>query len=95
MVSFRGCSNPRDKPQNNTVDRDENGRLYYTYYRGSDEAIKNKDFKKVLVIGNEGLGISSGVKKNSDVVVGIPMRGKINSLNASVSAGILIYRMDD
>ena len=51
--------------------------------------------KKVLVIGNEGLGISSGVKKNSDVVVGIPMKGKINSLNASVSAGILIYRMDD
>ena len=51
--------------------------------------------KKVLVIGNEGIGISSGVKKNSDVVVGIPMKGKINSLNASVSAGILIYRMDD
>ena len=51
--------------------------------------------KKVLVICNECLGISSGVKKNSDVVVGIPMKGKINSLNASVSAGILIYRMDD
>ena len=50
--------------------------------------------KKVLVIGSEGIGISNAVKKNSDVVVAIPMSGKINSLNASVSAGILIYRMD-
>lgn len=50
--------------------------------------------KKVLVIGSEGIGISSVVKKNSDVIVAIPMSGKINSLNASVSAGILIYRMD-
>ncbi|MGN1378934.1 MAG: 23S rRNA (guanosine(2251)-2'-O)-methyltransferase RlmB [Bacilli bacterium] len=50
--------------------------------------------KKVLVIGSEGIGISSVVKKKSDVVVAIPMSGKINSLNASVSAGILIYRMD-
>lgn len=50
--------------------------------------------KKVLVIGSEGIGISSAVKKNSDVIVAIPMSGKINSLNASVSAGILIYRMD-
>ena len=50
--------------------------------------------KKVLVIGSEGIGISNAVKKNSDVVIAIPMSGKINSLNASVSAGILIYRMD-
>ena len=50
--------------------------------------------KKVLVIGSEGIGISNAVKKNSDVVVAIPMSGKINSLNASVSAGSLIYRMD-
>ena len=50
--------------------------------------------KKVLVIGSEGIGISNAVKKNSDVVVAIPMSCKINSLNASVSAGILIYRMD-
>ena len=40
--------------------------------------IANEKNKKVLIIGNEGLGISSGVKKNSDVVVGIPMKGKIN-----------------
>ncbi len=49
--------------------------------------------KKVLVIGNEGKGISKIVKDNSDFIVSIPMKGKINSLNASTSAGILIYGM--
>lgn len=49
--------------------------------------------KKVLIIGNEGKGISRLVRENSDVVVSIPMKGEINSLNASTSAGILIYGM--
>jgi len=49
--------------------------------------------KKALIIGNEGSGISKRVKDNSDVVVSIPMKGKLNSLNASVSAGILLYGM--
>ena len=49
--------------------------------------------KKVLIIGNEGKGISNVVKAASDVVVKIPMKGKINSLNASVATGILIYGM--
>ena len=49
--------------------------------------------KKVLIIGNEGSGISNIVKDNSDVVVSIPMKGSINSLNAGVSAGILLYGM--
>lgn len=44
-----------------------------------------------LVIGNEGSGISEKVKKNCDFLVKIPMKGKVNSLNASVSAGIVIY----
>ena len=35
-------------PNKMSVDRDENGRLYYTYYRGSDEGIKNKDFAVTL-----------------------------------------------
>ena len=35
-------------PNKMTVDRDEAGRLYYTYYRGSDEAIKDKDFAVTL-----------------------------------------------
>ncbi len=49
--------------------------------------------KKVLVIGAEGSGVSPIVRKNSDEIISIPMYGKINSLNASVSAAILIYGM--
>ncbi len=49
--------------------------------------------KKVLIIGNEGSGISQIVKNNSDVIISIPMKGTINSLNASTSAGILLYGM--
>ena len=44
-----------------------------------------------VVIGNEGKGISQKVKKNCDFNVKIPMRGKVTSLNASVSTGIIIY----
>lgn len=46
-----------------------------------------------LVIGNEGNGVSELVKKSSDFIVSIPMKGKINSLNASVAAGIMIYEV--
>lgn len=48
------------------------------------------DFKVALVIGSEGFGISKLVLKNSDFIVKIPMYGKVNSLNASVAAGILL-----
>lgn len=44
-----------------------------------------------IVIGNEGKGISEKVKKNCDFLVKIPMKGKITSLNASVSTGIIVY----
>ena len=44
-----------------------------------------------IVIGNEGKGISDKVKKNCDFLVKIPMRGRVTSLNASVSTGIIIY----
>jgi len=47
--------------------------------------------KSVLVIGSEGNGVSRLVKENSDVIVSIPMNGSVNSLNASVAAGIVIY----
>lgn len=43
-----------------------------------------------LVIGNEGKGVSKIVKDNADYIATIPMSGKVNSLNASVSAGIII-----
>ena len=44
-----------------------------------------------IVIGNEGTGMSDRVKKSCDFLVKIPMKGKVTSLNASVSAGIVIY----
>lgn len=44
-----------------------------------------------IVIGNEGKGISDLVKKNCDFLVKIPMKGKVTSLNASVSTGIIVY----
>ncbi len=50
--------------------------------------------KKVLVIGNEGNGISALTEKKCDEIISIPMKGKINSLNASSSAAILLYGMD-
>lgn len=56
------------------------------------------DFKKIdysgkiaIVIGSEGSGISNVTRKNSDFIASIPMNGKINSLNASVAAALVIY----
>lgn len=46
-----------------------------------------------IVIGNEGSGISKLVKENCDFLIKIPMKGKIESLNASVSAGIIMYEV--
>lgn len=56
------------------------------------------DYRKVdyadkicLIIGSEGFGLSRLVRENADVCISIPMQGKVNSLNASVSAGILLF----
>jgi 23S rRNA (guanosine2251-2'-O)-methyltransferase len=46
-----------------------------------------------LVIGSEGFGISRLTKELCDFIIHIPMYGKINSLNASVAAGIIIYKI--
>ena len=53
------------------------------------------DFPVVLVIGNEGDGVSNLILKNSDYIVKIPMYGKVNSLNASVATGILLSRIKE
>ena len=59
--------------------------------------MNGEDYRKVdynrkiaLVIGNEGHGMSKVIKDNCDNVVKIPMTGQINSLNASVSCGIVL-----
>ena len=44
-----------------------------------------------LVVGSEGFGMSKLVEQNCDFIATIPMRGKVNSLNASVAAGIIIF----
>lgn len=46
-----------------------------------------------LVIGNEGEGVSRLVKEKCDFIAGIPMKGEIDSLNASVAAGVLAYEI--
>ena len=53
----------------------------------------NQDLKGPLaiVIGSEGFGMGKLVKENADILIKIPMKGEITSLNASVSAGIVIY----
>lgn len=47
--------------------------------------------KMVLVIGNEGKGMSRLVKESCDFIATIPMKGDINSLNASVATGIVVF----
>ena len=56
---------------------------------------REQDYKGkiAVVVGSEGRGISKLVKENCDFLVRIPMYGKVNSLNASVSAGLLLYQI--
>ena len=71
---------------------------YFIYAADMDgENYKTVDYagKKVLVVGNEGDGISRLTRENSDVIVSIPINKNVESLNASVAAGILIYGMID
>ena len=53
------------------------------------------DFKGAvgLVIGSEGNGVSRLVKEECDFVAALPMQGQINSLNASVAGGIILYEI--
>ena len=46
-----------------------------------------------LIVGAEGSGVSRLLREKSDFIVSLPMKGKINSLNASVAAGILMYEV--
>lgn len=59
----------------------------------TDKYYYNQDLTGAIgiVIGNEGSGMSEKVKKNCDFLVKIPMKGKVESLNASVSTGIIVY----
>ena len=67
------------------VGSDASGESYYNEL--------NYDMNTVLIIGSEGEGMSRLVKEECDYIVKLPMFGHVNSLNASVAAGILIYNV--
>lgn len=60
---------------------------------GDDYTKTDFDTPSALVIGNEGKGIGALTAKKCDAILSLPMLGKINSLNASVAAGILMYEV--
>lgn len=59
------------------------------------ESYKNmpKDVPLVIVMGNEGEGLRTLVKKGCDLLVSIPMKGKVNSLNVSVACALMLYEL--
>ena len=62
-----------------------------TDMEGTDYRQLDYKGKIVIVIGNEGKGLSRLTKENCDFIAKIPMKGKVNSLNASVAAALIIY----
>jgi 23S rRNA (guanosine2251-2'-O)-methyltransferase len=62
---------------------------------GSDKILWDMNFKMplALVIGSEGKGLRKTVRKSCDVLVSLPMMGKLNSLNVSVAAGIFAFEI--
>lgn len=79
----------------NTIDKlKENGVwVYGADMNGQPYTQTNLTGPVAIVIGNEGKGIGPLVAKKCDAVVSLPMSGKINSLNASVAAGVLAYEV--
>ena len=76
-----------------TIDelKEKNIWIYGADMDGSDYRSVDYSGGVALVIGSEGRGMSRLVREKCDFIVSLPMRGKINSLNASVAAGILMY----
>ena len=67
--------------------------IYGADMNGDDYSNVSFAPKSCLIIGNEGNGLARIIRESSDYIVSIPMKGKVNSLNASVAAGILIYEV--
>lgn len=87
IVEVNNISNAIDKLKDNGF------WVYATDMDGEDYTSIEYDKKTVLVIGAEGDGISRLAREKSDFIISIPMKGKINSLNASVAAGIVVYEV--
>lgn len=73
----------------------ENGFWIYAADGSGKDSYEKADYSGAvaLVVGSEGRGISQLVMKNSDFIIKIPMTGHVNSLNVSVSTGILLSRI--
>ncbi len=80
---------------NNTITKlKDNGYwIYGADMNGTDFRSIDYSGKTCLVIGSEGHGLKKIVESSCDQIVSLKMKGKINSLNASVAAGILIYEV--
>ena len=80
---------------NNTIKtlKDNGFWIYGTVMNGEDYREVDYNGKVCLIIGNEEKGISKLINENCDFLVTIPISPKIDSLNASVAAGILIYEV--
>lgn len=66
--------------------------IYGTDMNGSEYDDTDYSGKTVIIIGSEGFGMTRIIREACDYIVSIPMKGKINSLNASVAAALVIYQ---
>ncbi len=95
-VSVGAIKNVRIVMVNNLVNtlkelKDNGFWVIGTDMQGADYRTLDYSGKVVLVIGNEGKGLSRLTRENCDFMARIPMRGEVNSLNASVAAALVIY----
>lgn len=77
------------------IELKEKGFWIYASHQDGETSYKELkyDTPVALIIGSEGEGISSSLIKHSDFLIKIPMKGKVNSLNAAVAAGILSFEI--
>lgn len=78
---------------NNTIKllKDNGYWIYGTDMQGTDYRELDYRGNTCIICGNEGNGISKLVKENCDFIASIPMRGEVNSLNASVATAIVVF----
>ena len=65
--------------------------IFGTDMDGTDYKTLDYKGKTCIICGNEGSGMSNLVKKNCDFIASIPMKGEVNSLNASVATAIILF----
>lgn len=78
---------------NNTIKllKDKGYWIYGTDMDGTDYTKLDYKGKTCIICGNEGSGMSKLVKENCDFIANIPMKGEVNSLNASVATAIIVF----